>query len=148
MGPLRLARANHPRWRWSPMWRRTDDDNLQRVRPDPGHANWGGVESSGATLMTSSGDGRRGYFTSGWMAWAHYAPGVSLHTEGDRALNVWLQSVGNIAMAERSLTTRESRWGGCHCSRCMGDKEKRQGGGGNSGNGKWGGELGGEVLQH
>ena len=33
-----------------------------------------------------------------------------------------MKSVGNLAMAERSLTTRESRRGGCHCSRCAGDR--------------------------
>lgn len=68
MGPSRLAHANHPRWRWSPTWRRTEDDNLRRVRPDSGNVNWGGVESNKVTLMTSSGHGHRGCFTRGWMA--------------------------------------------------------------------------------
>lgn len=119
VGPLRLTRVNHARRRWSPTWRRMGDDNLRRARPAQGHANCGGAESSGATLMTSSGDGRRGYFIGGWMAWAHCAPGVSLQAEGDRALDLWLHSVGITTMAERSPITRESRRGGCHCSRCM-----------------------------
>lgn len=100
MGSQRRACVNQPRRRWSPTWRRTDDDSLKRVKSAQGHAKEGGMESSGATIMATSGYGRRGYFNDGWRAWEHYALGVLLRTKGDRVWVFQLQSVGNFRMAE------------------------------------------------
>lgn len=56
------------------------------------------------------------------MAWAYCPPGVSFQAVVDRVSDLRLQSAKNNDIAECSPLTKESRWGGCHCSRCEGDK--------------------------
>lgn len=104
------------------MWRRTADGRWKRVKAAPGHTKEGGMESNSANFIVASGDGRWSYFNDSWRAWEHYTPGALLCAEGDRVWILQLLPGGNSRMAEQSSPTRESRRGGCHCNKCVGDR--------------------------
>ena len=50
------------------------------------------------------------------------SPGALLCAVGDKVWALRLQLKGNLRMVEQGSATRESRRGGCHCSRCFGDR--------------------------
>lgn len=82
------------------------------MKAAPGYAKDGGMDSSRAIIMASSGDRRWGYIVDDWRAWKHYSPGALLCAKGDRVWILRLQVEGNLSMAEQSSAIREICRGG------------------------------------